>query len=181
MKRGITVRGDYDFHDRYVVVVEKARGKLTLDEIEDALRTNDRGAFCGNYVIMLRCGESTIGGSGWDIYEDLKGDTVQVYPVDGEDTCPVCAKLTPPYPYCPECGSSWDDEGEEATRRATVENLLDAMREEAEHRTRGGDLAAYWQYTGAVSMARQVCFIDAEKAAELIEKAAGFKPEGVTK
>lgn len=30
-------------------------------------------------------------------------------------------------------------------------------------------------------MAKQVCFIDAKKAAELIEKAAGFKPEGVTK
>lgn len=179
MKRGITVRGDYDFHDRSVTIVEKSRGKLTIDEIEDALRTNDRGLYCGNYVLLLRCGEATLGGSGWDDYEEPKGDSVALYAVGEADECPVCSRLVPPYQYCPECGSNWDSEGDAAVRAATVENLLDAMREEVEHRTRSGDLSAYWQYTGAVSMAKQVGFIDTKKAAELIEKAATFKQEGV--
>lgn len=177
MKRGISCSWDLDYHDKSVVVVEKKRGKLTLDEIEDALRTYECGMFCGNYVIMLRCGEATCGGSGWDIYDEPKGDTVTLYPADSEEACPVCSKLVPPYQYCPECGSSWDDEGEAGARRATVENLLDAMREEAEHRTGDGDLTAYWQYFGAVKMAEHIGYINAKKSAELIAKAETFKPK----
>ena len=38
MKRGIKVEGAYDWHDISVLRISKARGKLTLDEIEDTLR-----------------------------------------------------------------------------------------------------------------------------------------------
>lgn len=38
MKRGISVHADYDRGGRWYLAVEKAKGRLTLDEILDAAR-----------------------------------------------------------------------------------------------------------------------------------------------
>lgn len=108
MKKGIKVEfvsGDYvrptldsplvKMADTYVV--RKSKGKLTLDEIEDAMREVLPGA----YAIVLRCDE----GNGYDFSgEKPKGDVVELCSLEDGDVCPVCAQLLPPQ-YCPECGA----------------------------------------------------------------------------
>ena len=56
---------DYDMHDNSILVLEKKRGKLSLSEVGDFLRYEKSGSFQGNYVLIVRAGEATCGGSGW--------------------------------------------------------------------------------------------------------------------
>lgn len=51
MKKGIEVYTDYDKQGRWMLVVEKKRGKLTLDEIKDAAREYDYDF----YLLVLDC------------------------------------------------------------------------------------------------------------------------------
>lgn len=55
---------DYDMHDNSILVLEKKRGKLSLSEVGDFLRYEKSGSFQGNYVLIVRAGEATCGGSG---------------------------------------------------------------------------------------------------------------------
>lgn len=49
MKQGITITREYDHHDRPVVRITKRRGKLTLEEVSDLLRTEGWGEWNGYY------------------------------------------------------------------------------------------------------------------------------------
>ena len=49
MKRGITITRGYDIHSIPIVRIEKRRGRLTLEEVCDLLRTEDRGEWWGHY------------------------------------------------------------------------------------------------------------------------------------
>ena len=182
-KSNITIGREYDRMDKVCVAVEKKRGKLTLCEIEDTIRNADYGQYRGNYVILVLCGEATLEGDGY-YDEEPTGDTVILYPAGEGDGCPVCSNMIPPYEYCPECGTAWSDEGKEAARRATVENWLRAIREEAEHRVSTGGLSAvswhalYWQYVGAVKMARELNLIDNDTLSKLLAEGEKIKPRG---
>lgn len=57
MKQGITITREYDHHDRPVVRITKRRGKLTLEEVSDLLRTEGWGEWNGYYAIVLNCSE----------------------------------------------------------------------------------------------------------------------------
>lgn len=85
------------YKDGEMYRVTKSRGKLTLDEITDALR--DAGVE-GYAVVLLRIGDVY---DGWND-EIPKGDIVDVPIVDEGSACPVCSQLVPLIRYCPECG-----------------------------------------------------------------------------
>jgi len=89
------------------LVLEKSRGKFTLDQIEDFLRYSSN--FQGNWVIILRCGEQTCGGSGWDDGSEPKGDTVSLIQISDGETCPLCDEFMPPA-YCPHCGKAYEED-----------------------------------------------------------------------
>ena len=109
MKQGITITREYDHHDRPVVRITKRRGKLTLEEVSDLLRTEGWGEWNGYYAIVLNCSEGTLGGNGLYGYEEPKGDALDLYPLENFGDCPVCGQMTPPFQYCPNCGASWKE------------------------------------------------------------------------
>lgn len=51
MKKGIEVYPDYDKSGRWMLVIEKKRGKLTLDEIKGAAREHEWDF----YLLLLDC------------------------------------------------------------------------------------------------------------------------------
>ena len=99
MKKGITISFDIDGKG----IIEKRRGKLTIDEIVDAIASDWR--YHGYYAICLKVNDTTIGGNGM-FYEEPVGDKVELLPVYGNDSCPFCESLTPPFDFCPECGKT---------------------------------------------------------------------------
>jgi hypothetical protein len=89
-------------------LVTKTRGKLTLDEIEEALKAKGlEGWFC---IVLRVADEDTY--TGWEL-EEPKGDMVYVSFIDEACDCPVCRQLTPFIGYCPECGHRIDTIGGE--------------------------------------------------------------------
>lgn len=175
MKKGITIIGGYDHHDRSIVIITKRRGKLTLDEIEDALRYGAGNQYCGHYAILLNCSAATLGGSGYFDEDMPKGDEVSLYPLDEGETCPVCDSLTPPYNYCPVCGTSWKD------CNNTVETLLEAMKEESVREIQqcagySSKVAWYWSHVGALDMASQLGLITDDRRQELYAEFRQYNP-----
>lgn len=173
MKQGITIVGGYDRHDLNILTIKKRRGKLTLAEIEDALRYSEGSLYCGHYVIFLNCSEATIGGDGY-FDDEPQGDAVDLYPIEEGEFCPVCGKLTPPFNYCPTCGTSWKDCDKD------VEKLLAGMKAEMERgigraKSRDSRAAWYWTYIGALDMAQQIGAIDDARRQQLYKEAEGLK------
>lgn len=109
MKQGITIERTCDLHDRPIVRIAKRRGRLSLEEVGDLLRHEGFGEWWGHYAIVLNCTESTIGGNGLFDFDEPKGDTLDLYKIDEGEECPICGQFTPPYVYCPDCGSKWSD------------------------------------------------------------------------
>lgn len=177
MKRGIEMSWIYDYKDRLALQIEKKRGKLTLDEIEDLLRYEDGQKWCGHYAILLNCSEATVDGGGLYLEEGQKGDVVALYKIEDGETCPVCGKYTPPFEYCPNCGTAWKDMDQ------NVEKLIAAMQAEAErairygndNQTRESRLAWYWSYIGALDMAQQLGMITDKRRQELYKEVEDLK------
>lgn len=176
MKRGIKIEHAYDRHDTIMVRVSKARGLLTLGEVEEALRYADGQRWCNHYAILLNCSESTVGGNGlYDLDEPPAGDTVDLYPIEDGELCPVCGTFTPPFTYCPTCGASWKD------MDLDVEKRLASMKEEAVReigraKSPEAKLAWYWSHIGALDLARQLDFITEARRQELYEEFKRYKP-----
>ena len=97
-KRGIKL--EYD-GERNRIYVTKKKGKLTLDDIIDAvLDARDYG----HYAIILNCSMAAAdGGDYWD--DEPEGDVCVLYPIDEYEKCPICEQVTPLLEYCPECGA----------------------------------------------------------------------------
>ena len=102
MKKGLSVTSDYDDAGFYAVTVEKKRGKLTLDDIVDAIRSSGSDLF-GLYALVLNLNEWALEGPG-NLFDEPPGDSQVLYRIDDGETCPVCHKMTPVLTYCPHCG-----------------------------------------------------------------------------
>lgn len=176
MKRGIQMEWDYDYMDHLLLRISKARGKLTLEEIQDLLLYENGQQFCGHYAILLNCSEGTIGGNGVYLEEDSKGDSVALYQVEQEGTCPVCGENTPPFEYCPNCGMPWKDGDPD------IEKVLRLMREEAVRMIGGSadwesKLAQYWSYIGSLDLAKKLKFITEDRRQELQQESQNWMPK----
>ena len=90
-------------------IVRKKRGKLTVEEIREALydAIACHGG-CYHFALIVKAAED-IGYQGWDDAEDDPGDAVELWEINESDTCPFCGQLTPPFDYCPNCGTAWRD------------------------------------------------------------------------
>lgn len=99
MKRGI--RLEYD-SDRGCVYVTKKKGKLTLDDITEAIM--DAQDY-GHFAIILNCSMAAADGVGFWDEDEPEGDVCTLYPIDEYEKCPVCDQVTPLLEYCPECGA----------------------------------------------------------------------------
>lgn len=175
MKQGITVTASYDYHDNTIVVVKKRRGKLTFAEVEEALRYGDGNRWCNHYALLLNCSEATVEGSGYFDEDEPQGDEVVLYPIEEGEFCPVCGELTPPFNYCPTCGTSWKD------CNVNVETLLDGMKAETvceiqRSSSYASKVAWYWSHVGALDMAGQLGLITEERRQQLSDELKQFKP-----
>ena len=84
---------------RTVVTLSKSRGKLTMAEMQDYLRSQMPGI----YIIVLKALED--GYDGWGQTE-ISGDAQDIYLYDAQ--CPLCG-WEPPDGYCPKCGANLHD------------------------------------------------------------------------
>lgn len=174
MKRGIEMSWEYDSMGRIFLRIIKKRGKLTLEEITDLLRYEERQQYCGHYAIILNCSEATVGGNGLFFEEDEKGDAVDLYQIEEGETCPVCGKFTPPFEYCPNCGAAWKD------INLNVEKLIASMQAETERmvkeaKSQDSKAAWYWSHIGALDMARQLGLITDQRRQELYKEVEDLK------
>lgn len=76
MKRGISVELDYDRRGAEIYVVKKKRGKLTFEEIQDAMIEKGFESYFG---LVLPCIDED-SSQYWD--DDLPGDAVVLYDMD---------------------------------------------------------------------------------------------------
>lgn len=162
---------DENYQGRSVLLFEKTRGKISVREIEDYLLYEERQKFAGCYAILIRATESCLGGSGWDDGSEPKGDSLELFPIEEYESCPVCGEMTPPYLYCPRCGESWRDESK------NVASLLDSMKREmyaaiaSNNLSEADQKAQYYSFLGAVDMAKRLGLITEEKRAEIFKEA----------
>ena len=174
---------DYDMHDNSILVLEKKRGKLNLDEVGDFLRYEKSGSFQGNYVLIIRATEATCGGSGWMDEVEQKGDQRELYRVEQGEPCPVCSRMTPSIQWCESCGEPLNGEG--PTKEQAFENaerLLATMRREAtrmihEASTYEGKMAWYHSHLGSLDFARQMGLITEERRQQLYKEFGKDRPE----
>ena len=175
MKQGIEITRTYDYRDQPIIRITKRRGKLTLEEIGELLRYEDRNKWCGQYTLILNCSENTLGGNGLYFDEPQPGDAVDLYPLEELSDCPVCGKLLPPFIYCPNCGTSWKAPEE------SVETLIAAMRTELAHMLESSErptsrAAWYYSFLGSVDMARQLGLITEARRVEIYAEVKPLQP-----
>lgn len=98
-------RGDFG---RSLLVLTKAKGKLSIGEIEQYLLADYR--LHGHYVILIKATESQMGGSGWGDEKEPVGDVVVLCQVEECSLCPICGVEAKPKDYCPHCGKELEEE-----------------------------------------------------------------------
>lgn len=122
----INTQWDEDIYGNSLLLVQKNRGKLNLDEVVDALRYDWR--LQGHYVMILNATEATCGADLDFFEEEKKGETWELYKIDEGEKCPVCNKVSPLLHYCPECGQELTPkEIEERGIRSKSRAILDAI------------------------------------------------------
>lgn len=171
---------DEDVFGKSVLRVEKKRGKLNLEEVGDFLRYSEYGLLQGVYVAMINAQESTCGGSGWiDEMEERKGDILDLYKVEQGEPCPVCAKVTPDFQYCPDCGAPLQGrEVIEVVKKeltAKTEETLEGMKRETIGMIRRTGIqetrkAWYHSHLGSIDFARQIGLITEERRQQLYDE-----------
>ena len=176
MKRGIELSWRYNHKDQLVLRIEKKRGKLTVAEIQDLLMYEESQRYCGHYAILLNCSEAAADGGSLYLEEDQKGDAVTLYKIEDGETCPVCSEYTPPFLYCPACGTLWED------MEMNVEKLIASMKEETARMVKEAErkesrFAWYWSYIGALDMARQLGVITELRRQKLHHEALEIKEQ----
>lgn len=169
-----------DIYGKSILLVEKSRGKLNLDEVGEFLRRSEYGVFQGVYVAFINAQECTCEGSGW-IYdiEEKKGDSLELYKAEPGEPCPVCAKTLPDFEYCPECGAPLQGrEVMEVVKKelaAKVEETLEGMKREAVgmiQRTNIQETRKAWYHShlGSIDFASQIGLITEERRQQLYKE-----------
>lgn len=118
---------DEDIYGDSILLVEKSRGKLNLEEVADAIRYNWQ--LQGHYIMMINATEATCGAD-WDPFGELEkqGDMWELYRIEEMEKCPVCKRITPFLHCCPECGKDLiAKEDAERGIRSKSKALLDAI------------------------------------------------------
>ncbi|MCI8388938.1 MAG: hypothetical protein HFE63_10815 [Clostridiales bacterium] len=76
MKKGIEAYVDYDINSRWKLIIEKKRGKLSLDEIKESAREHE----LDYYLLVLDCYHDDEDGSQYSFdAADSSGDRVELY------------------------------------------------------------------------------------------------------
>lgn len=169
MKKGFTVAMGCDSQNHTILRVTKNDGSLTLADIEDLIRCEESGRWLGRYVVILDCSEAIAAGEEFPA-KNHSGYAEDLVKIEQDGTCPVCGKLTPPFVYCPTCGTLWED------MNTNAETVLASMKEQTERlvaqaKTRDSRLARYWAYIGALDMTRKLGFITDRHHQALCENA----------
>lgn len=177
-KAKIEAIDNVDMFGDSVLTLTKKRGKLNLEEIGDFLRYSTYGMYQGDWVIVIRAGEQTCGGSGWDL--DMKkdpGDEVDLYKLEQQEACPVCRKELPPFQYCPECGADLMYPKNQSRQQAieNVELTLGKMKAEAVRMIKDAGCeeakkAWYHSHLGSIDLARQMGLITEERRQQLYKE-----------
>lgn len=103
--KGFTGRWDKDNRtNANILIIEKSRGKISQDDIKAYLR--EIRCENGFWAILFKFSDDDY--QGWYDEGDLKGDTVTLYEILENDTCPICAGTTP-YQYCSKCGEKLEE------------------------------------------------------------------------
>ena len=94
------------------LIIRKARGKLTFDEVVKLLNSNQ---YYNSFAGMLGVFQFRIKGNEYlyDGYsdDDDEGDVVILDMVGDDSVCPVCGKHKLYPQYCPECGRELTEPG----------------------------------------------------------------------
>lgn len=77
-KKGISAYPEYDKSGRWMLVIEKQRGKLTLEEIKEAAREHEWDF----YLLVLDCFHDPADDEQYAAMPDRKGDRVELYRTD---------------------------------------------------------------------------------------------------
>lgn len=172
----LTAQWSEDVYGQNILLIEKKRGKLNLDEIGDFLRYSPGGTYQGHYVAIINATEATCGGSGWMDNETPQGDAVELYKVEDGEPCPVCQHEAPSFQWYPECGASLTGEG--PAKQQAIENaekLLGMMKEEAVRMIKESVIqetrkAWYHSHLGSIDFARQIGLITEERRQQLYKE-----------
>jgi len=97
----INLEWDTDRHGKSCIRASKKRGKISTDELQEAMH-NNRSMNEGYWAIIFKTCED--GYQCW-FNEEPVGDEVFIYQVDDGESCPVCFKDLV-IDYCPHCGEN---------------------------------------------------------------------------
>lgn len=98
---------DEDVHGNSVLLARKARGKISISELQDEMGRDYR--FNGAWAIVFQTREDSY--TGWGGGEELKGDVLELYQINDDEKCPVCAAIYKSVDYCQHCGEKLRDDG----------------------------------------------------------------------
>ena len=91
--------------DGHSIVIRKAKGKLTLDEVFAFMQTREVRN-CLEGCLLLWAFRSLERDESLDIWQgEDEGDTAVLQVVQDGDTCPVCGRHELFPQYCPDCGA----------------------------------------------------------------------------
>ena len=100
---------DKDIHGRDILVVRKKRGKITVAELQEELSRDYR--YCGGWALIIVAREDSY--TGWDDYNEPKGDLLELYQIGDGAECALCAAIYSGVDnYCPHCGESLKEKTE---------------------------------------------------------------------
>ena len=87
IKDNIQVFGDYNRHGQYVIAIEKKRGKIAIQEIEEVMREKD----ITHCAILLTVREDEY--QGWDSINTKQPDRVELHEIIDDEKCPICGQI----------------------------------------------------------------------------------------
>ena len=90
-----------DIRENDILIARKARGKISIAELQEEMRDDYRyeGAWAAVFTVR-----EDMGYQGWGDEDEPKGDALELYRVDDYEKCPICAVVISGVNYCPHCG-----------------------------------------------------------------------------